>query len=131
MNATQLPKPMVLFDGECGFCSASMRHWMMAGAGSLDFFPSQSGMGDPYGLPPDKPMGSLHLVEEDGSVRKGAEAVFRMMSLCGSLLGRLAWYLYQHVPPFRITSEWGYRRVAERRASISRMMCRLPQESGK
>jgi len=122
---------MVLYDGECGFCSASIRYWMISGAGRVEFFTAQGGMGEPYGLHADQPMGSVHLIEADGRVIRGAEAIFRMMSLCGNLPGKIAWSLYHHVPLFRILSEWGYRRVAERRASLSAMMCRVPRNPKK
>jgi predicted DCC family thiol-disulfide oxidoreductase YuxK len=108
-----------------------MRPWMIAGAGRVEFFPSQGGMGEPFGFPAGKPMGAVHLIEVDGRVRKGAEAVFRMMSLCGSLPGRLAWMMYQHLPLFRIIGEWCYRRLAERRETLSEMVCRLPKNPRK
>jgi hypothetical protein len=76
-------------------------------------------------------MGALHLIEVDGRIRRGAEAVFRMMTLCGSLPGSVASSLYERMTFFRIISEWGYRRIAERRALLSKIVCRVPNHSSK
>lgn len=131
MSIPPRPLPMVLYDGECGFCTSSMRRWMAAGKGCLEFSSSQSGAGADYGFPADQPMGALHLIEVDGRIRRGAEAVFRMMTLCGSLPGSVASSLYERMTFFRIISEWGYRRIAERRALLSKIVCRVPNHSSK
>ena len=125
MSILTRPMPLVLYDGECGFCSASMRRWMISGKGRLEFAAVQSGAGADYGFPANQPMGALHLIEENGRVRRGAEAVFRMMMLCDSFSGSVASRMYEKMTLFRIISEWGYRRVAERRSSLSRLSCRL------
>ena len=131
MSIPPRPLPMVLYDGECGFCSGSLRRWMAVGKGRLEFASSQSGAGADYGFAMDQPMGALHLIEVDGRIRRGAEAVFRMMTLCGSLPGSVASSLYERATFFRIISEWGYRRIAERRASLSKIVCRVPNDSSK
>lgn len=125
------PLPLVIYDGECGFCTASMRRWIIAGIGRLEFSAVQDGEGEAYGFPPDRPMGAVHLIEVDGRIRRGAEAVFRMMALCGSLAGNVAWRMYQRVTVFRILSDWGYRRVAERRAALSKIICLRPNRPEK
>jgi len=103
-----------------------MRRWIIAGNGRLEFSAVQNGEGAAYGFPPDRAMGAVHLIEVDGRIRRGAEAVFRMMALCGNFSGNVAWSIYQRVALFRILSDWGYRRVAERRTALSKMICRLP-----
>jgi hypothetical protein len=72
-------------------------------------------------------MGALHLIEVTGEKRRGAEAVFRMMDLCSNPLGKTAWWLYQGSLPFRGLSNWGYGLVAARRASLSKIVCRIPE----
>ena len=105
-----------------------MRRWIIAGNGRLEFSAVQDGAGEAYGFRSDRPMGAVHLIEVDGRIRRGADAVFRMMALCGSLPGNVAWRMYQRTKLFRILSDWGYRRVAERRVALSKMICRLPHE---
>ena len=131
MSIPPRPLPLVLYDGECGFCTASMRRWIIAGNGRLEFSAVQNGEGAAYGFPPDRAMGAVHLIEVDGRIRRGAEAVFRMMALCGNFPGNVAWSIYQHVTLFRILSDLGYRRVAERRMALSKMICQLPHQSEK
>ena len=126
MSIPPRPLPLVIYDGECGFCTASMRRWIIAGNGRLEFSPVQDGEGAAYGFLPDRPMGAVHLIEVDGRIRRGAEAVFRMMALCGNFPGKVAWSMYQRVALFRMLCEWGYRQVAERRAKLSKMICRRP-----
>ena len=131
MDSPPPSKPMVLFDGECGFCNRSMERWRRAGEGRLDFEPGQSGSGIPYGFSPDRPMGALHLVETTGEIRRGAAAVFRMMDLCGNPYGHLAWLLYPKIRLFRIIADRGYAMVSTRRATLSRMTCAVPSVSRK
>jgi len=125
MSVPSRPLPLVLFDGECGFCTASMRRWIIAGKGRLDFSAVQDGEGVIYGFQPHQPMGAVHLIERDGRIRRGAEAVFRMMALCGSFPGNVAWSMYQRVTLFQMLCDWFYRRVAEHRAILSKMICRV------
>lgn len=121
-----LKNPLVLFDGACGFCAAGMARWKRLGAGKLDFAPSQSGAGEPYGFPAGEALGALRLVESDGEIRSGAAAVFRMMELCGNGAGRAAWELYKKFSIFAAVADWGYARVAERRATLSKFSCKIP-----
>jgi hypothetical protein len=105
-----------------------MERWKKAGDGILDFAPVQDGSGSDFGLPADRPMGALHLVEATGEIRRGAAAVFRMMDLCGNAFGRIAWILYRRVGVFRIASERGYAIVSARRGALQEWTCVAPDE---
>ena len=130
MESPQPPRrPLVLFDGSCGFCTRSIGRWRREGEGRVNVEPVQGGEGIPFGFPPDRPMGALQLVESSGEIRCGAAAVFRMMDLCGNLFGRLAWTLYRKVGPFRYLADRGYALVSARRAALSRMICAVPGSS--
>lgn len=118
--------PLVLFDGECGFCRSGVKRWMQVGEGKLDFAPSQSGQGEAYGFPATQPLGAIHLVERDGQIRTGAAAVFRMMDLCENRAGSVAWTVYKKSGLFRVLADWGYARVAARRAMLSNFSCKIP-----
>jgi predicted DCC family thiol-disulfide oxidoreductase YuxK len=129
MDPMPLDKPLFLYDGACGFCSASMKRWIRSGDGVINFQAVQSGLGETYGLPADRPMGAVHLVETSGEIRRGAAAAFRMMDLCGNPFGRLAWSLYRRVPFVRATSDWGYAQIAARRSRLSVIACRFTQDT--
>ena len=60
---------------------------------------------------------SVHLVEPDGAVYKGAEAVFR--SLASNPRRRVWLTLYQKLPGFTPITEWVYRFVANHRSAFS------------
>ena len=125
MQRIPLPRTLVLYDGNCGFCSASMKRWQAAGKGRLDFAPSQSGRGESHGFPSNEPLGSLCLIEESGDVHTGAAAVYRLMSLCGNPIGKVAWAMHQKFGIFHAISNWGYRQVAKRRNALAKLSCRV------
>lgn len=130
-NGPSIPeKPLVLFDGECGFCRSGMERWMRVGDGKLDFATCQSGQGEAYGFPANQPLGALRLVERDGQIQSGAAAVFRMMELCGNRAGSAAWAIYKKSSLFRAVADWGYARVAERRAALSKFSCKISAPRG-
>jgi hypothetical protein len=103
-----------------------MERWRKRGGGSLKFAPSQSGEGEPYGLPSDKPLGAVKLVECTGEVRSGAPAIFRMMELCGSPGGRMLRSLYEKLSPFRVAADLSYRIVAANRSRLRAGACTMP-----
>jgi predicted DCC family thiol-disulfide oxidoreductase YuxK len=110
-------KPILLYDGDCRFCTAGVSRWHKQPI--VEVLPVQEGAGVPFGLDPDKPMGAIHLVNDHGAIRKGAAAVFRMMELCGDLGGGVLWNLYCRSGWFRALSDRGYAWVAARRAKLS------------
>jgi predicted DCC family thiol-disulfide oxidoreductase YuxK len=107
-----------------------MERWKRLGEGRLDFAPSQSGAGEPYGFQAGQALGAVRLVERDGQIQSGAAAVFRMMELCGSRAGSAAWAIYKNFSLFRAVADWGYARVAERRATLSKFSCKISTTRG-
>ena len=106
----------MIYDGDCTFCSRWIRRWQQTAGGHLDYLPFQ----DPAVAArfPDVPRSqfesAVQLVETDGSVYGGAEAVFRALAYKPHKRSLLDWY--QRSPLFARTSEWGYRLVARHRA---------------
>jgi predicted DCC family thiol-disulfide oxidoreductase YuxK len=117
MTQDRLATPILLYDGSCRFCEAGVARWRNQSI--VEVLPVQGGGGASFGLPPDKPMGALHLIESSGEMWRGAAAVFRMMDLCGDFPGALLWKLYRSVGLFRTLTDWGYGLVAARRAKLS------------
>ncbi|HLH52639.1 MAG TPA: lipase maturation factor family protein [Verrucomicrobiae bacterium] len=112
-------KPLLIYDGDCHFCTVWIRRWRHHTGDHVEYIPFQAEeLGERYPeLPRENFEGAVHLVEPDGSVFSGAEAAFRAFgySSNGSLL--LDWY--QSWPSFGRTAEACYRFVAKRRTLFS------------
>lgn len=112
-------KPTVIFDGDCGFCRRWIAGWRTATGDSVDYFPAQEPeIGRRF---PEIPRGafdaSIQLVETNGEVCHGSEAVFRALSRAPEkrwLLGA-----YERIPLFAKASEACYRFVARHRMFFS------------
>ena len=112
-------KPLLVYDGDCGFCTLWINRWRCATGESVDYLPSQDAqIAERF---PEIPRAafdsSVNLIDPDGSVYNGAEAVFR--SLAHNPNFRWLLDLYQVFPPFAQTTEWGYRLVAKHRPFFS------------
>ncbi|MBA4150689.1 MAG: lipase maturation factor family protein [Verrucomicrobia bacterium] len=117
-------KPLIVFDGDCGFCTLWVRRWEQTTAGDVQFLPSQ----DPTiserfpEIPKEKFETSVQLVQKNGEVYSGSEAVFR-----GLAEGCSKWPLrfYEKVPGFAPVSEAVYGMVSRNRqffSALTRLM---------
>jgi predicted DCC family thiol-disulfide oxidoreductase YuxK len=115
------PKPLMVFDGDCNFCTLWIRRWQQMTGGSVDYLPAQ----DPRVLvqfpeiPHEQFDTAVQLIESDGTVYSGAEAVFR--TLAHSPKRQWPLRTYENSPAFASTTEWAYRFVAEHRILFSRL----------
>jgi predicted DCC family thiol-disulfide oxidoreductase YuxK len=109
----------MIYDGDCSFCTLWIHRWKCATGELVDYLPSQ----DPQVAQrfPEIPRAdfdsSVQLVETDGSVYNGAEAVFRSLSHKENF----GWVLnfYDDFTLFRQTTEWSYHFVATHRTFCS------------
>lgn len=118
-------KPVLIYDGNCGFCRCWLA-WARQSLGDrLEYLPLQ----DPHipgrfpNLSRDRLEESVHLVEPDGTVYCGARAVFEALELGWSSLPIRA---YRRIPGVGPVSELGYRFVARHRsffAVVTRVFC--------
>lgn len=115
-------RPLLIFDGDCGFCRFWVRRWMSATGDRVDYRPYQE-VGDRFPqIPPSAFEVSVQLVEEDGSVHAGAAAALGALGRSPAWAWLLA--LYRGSALFRGCSEALYRFVAARRRSLSRLIPR-------
>jgi predicted DCC family thiol-disulfide oxidoreductase YuxK len=114
-----LERPLVIWDGDCGFCRRSVDHLRARAGERIAFEPYQSAHARFPQVPPEAFAESVHLVEPDGGVSRGAEAVYRALAIAGSRLPLLA---YRWLPGFARASEWGYRLVAAHRPLAARVL---------
>jgi predicted DCC family thiol-disulfide oxidoreductase YuxK len=116
------PKPLLIWDGECHFCRRWIERWREITADQVDYETSQQ-VGDRF---PEISRAqferSVVLVETNGAVFTGAEAVFRSLR-CRSSKRWLAWSYY-HVPGFAPITDAAYKFVAANRGFAS-LMTRL------
>jgi predicted DCC family thiol-disulfide oxidoreductase YuxK len=112
-------KALMIYDGDCNFCSLWVHRWQHAIGEHLDYLPFQ----DPRVASrfPEVPRGQLEtavqLIETDGRVYGGAEAVFRALAHKPHGDWLLGWYERSSV--FARVTEWGYRLVARHRSFFS------------
>lgn len=116
------PKPTIIWDGECHFCRRWIERWREVTAGAVDYVESQK-LGDRFPeINRQQFETSVVLVDTDGGVFSGANAVFRSLRHHRSR----SWpcWSYERVPLFAALSEFGYQTIARHRRLAS-MLTRL------
>ena len=110
-------KPVVIFDGDCNFCRMWIRRWQQTTGDRVDYLPAQAAtVGEKFPeLGREALEQAVHLVEPDGAVRRGADAVTR------ALAPDQAWplWIYQHVPGAAALLEFAYSLIARNRTLFS------------
>ncbi len=112
-------KPLMIFDGDCRFCTLWIRRWNQMTGDKVDYIPFQDTT-----VPRKFPElaraqfeAAVHFIETDGNVYRGAEAVYRSLAYsCGK-----GWLLklYRRSRYFREASEESYAFVAKHRVAFS------------
>ena len=117
--ATPPPRPVMVFDGECGFCSHWIRHWQQMTHEKVDYVPARDARIQAQfpEIPREQFDVAVHLIETDGQVYTGAEAVVRAMAHAQA--HRWPLRAYQFSPVLATTMELGYRVVANHRGFFS------------
>src|SRR5579863_2540493 len=110
--ATEKPleRPLLLFDGDCGFCRYWVARWQAITRGAVDFAPAQAEAARFPQLSPEACAQSVQLITPEGAIYAGAEAVFRARAYAPGRGTALA--LYEHLPGVRPASEAAYRLIA-------------------
>jgi predicted DCC family thiol-disulfide oxidoreductase YuxK len=113
------PKPLMVYDGDCRFCGLWIRRWQQMTGDAVDYLPSQ----DPQiatrfpEIPPEQFQTSVQLIEPDGKVFCGSEAVFRVLAKNPNYHWPL--HFYESSPLVADITEWSYGLVARRRTMFS------------
>jgi predicted DCC family thiol-disulfide oxidoreductase YuxK len=84
---TLLLRPLLIFDGACGFCRAWIARWRQYTGEAVDYAPYQEVADRFPHIPREAFARAVHLVEPDGTVTQAAAAVFRTLELCRRPLG--------------------------------------------
>jgi predicted DCC family thiol-disulfide oxidoreductase YuxK len=111
-------KPLLVYDGDCGFCRRWIARWKTITGERVAYMPSQDYAPSHPEIKPEEFAGSVQLFENDRHYA-GAEAVYRTLA---HVPGHGLWLkIYQKVPPFAWASETFYRLVARHRAIFSKL----------
>ncbi|MDE0298754.1 MAG: lipase maturation factor family protein [Candidatus Poribacteria bacterium] len=109
--------PLVIYDAECDFCRFWIARWRHATSEHVDYISSQE-VGERFPeIPNEHFQNAVQLVNPDGEVFCGAEAVFRAFAHSGRRLWPLG--LYQRLPGFASVAERTYRFIAGHRGFFS------------
>lgn len=109
----------MIYDGECGFCAVWIRRWQQATGDRVEYLAAQDSRVPGLFLenPQEALVAAVHLVETDGSVYRGAEAVFRALGYHAEERWLLDFYEFS--PGFARVSERAYGFIAKHRSFFS------------
>jgi len=110
-------RPVLIFDGNCHFCRRWIERWREVTGDVIAYEPFQEAAERFPEIPRQAFERAVHFIETDGTVHRGAAAVFRSL---GQKPGG-SWLLwgYQHVPGFAAITETAYGLVARNREIAS------------
>jgi predicted DCC family thiol-disulfide oxidoreductase YuxK len=114
-------RPLLVFDGDCGFCRTWVARWRQTVGEHVDYEPFQTAFVRFPTIARSSFRRAAQLIAPDGEVFAGAEAVFRTLALAPGGQGRRWLAAYLHLPGARPAFEWGYRWVADHRPALSRI----------
>jgi predicted DCC family thiol-disulfide oxidoreductase YuxK len=119
--ATPPLKPVLLFDGDCRFCSRWIGRWRQITGAAVDYLPGQdAGVAARFPeIPATRLAAAVQLVDVDGSVYAAAEAVLRTLAHAPG--HRWPLRIYGASPLAARAMEWAYRVVANHRVFFSRV----------
>ena len=105
-------KPILIYDGDCGFCKLWIARWKQLTADKVDYAPYQEVAAHFPQVPEDDFRKSVQFIDADGTITKAAEAVFRSLKYANK-----NWMLWcsENIPGFASISEWFYQIVASHR----------------
>ncbi len=104
-------KPLLIYDGRCGFCKIWIDYWRRLTGDRVDYAPSQE-VADQYPqIPPKAFAQSVQLVRPDGAIVSGARAVFETLGHEKSyerarVLAWLSEAAYQFIAARRTLAYW-------------------------
>jgi lipase maturation factor 1 len=110
---TSRDRPLLVYDGACGFCRFCVDYWAKLTEERIRYAPFQEVSTELPDIPLKEFQRAVQLIQPDGSRSTAAEAVFRTLAYVPGYAWPL--WLYRHFPGFAAVSEIGYRIVATNR----------------
>lgn len=116
INRTKFPpneKPMMVWDGDCGFCKYWVVKWRKITGTRIDYKIYQEVFTDFEDIPKERFQEAVRLIDIDGMIYNGPEAAYRSLWISGK------WYnlfrLYRSNKLFRRFSDYFYDLIAQNR----------------
>jgi predicted DCC family thiol-disulfide oxidoreductase YuxK len=112
-------RPVLVYDGDCGFCGYWARYWHKLTGDSVDYQPYQDVAAQHPSVPVAEFRRAVQYFTQDGQQASAAEASFQTLS---HARGKGFWLaLYRHLPGFAAISELAYAFVAAHREAFYRI----------
>jgi len=112
-------RPVLIYDGDCGFCVYWARYWQKLTGDRVDYRPYQEVAADYPEISVAEFQRAVQYIAPDGRRASAAEASFLTLSRAP---GKGCWlWLYKHVPGFAPVSEWTYAFTAAHRPAFHRI----------
>ena len=113
---------MLVYDGNCGFCTRWVDRIRAITGDRVQYAPSQE-VGHRFPrISPEQFENAVQWIGPDGEVYSGAKAALRVLAFTGPA-GKLLWWAYRRLSWFAATAEAAYRLVARNRKTVS-TVCR-------
>ena len=113
------PRPLLVYDGDCGFCGYSVRYWKKLTGDRVDYRPYQDVAARYPAIPIADFQRAVQFISPDGHRASAAEASFLTLS---HARGKGFWLvLYRKLPGFAIISELVYAFIAAHRPAFHRV----------
>ena len=110
------PRPLLVYDGDCGFCGYWARYWQKLTGDRVDYRPYQEVAAHYPAISPADFQRAVQFIAPDGRHASAAEASFLTLS---HARGKRFWLaLYRTLPGFAAVSELAYAFVAAHRPAI-------------
>lgn len=118
-DAEKKSLPLLIYDGDCGFCIYSVRYWQKLTGDSVNYRPYQEVASQFPKISIDEFQHAVQYVAPDGKISRAAEASFLTLSHSSSKKFWLT--LYRKVPGFAFITEMMYAFIAAHRDAFYRI----------
>lgn len=125
MNEGSFPKPVLIYDGDCAFCTRSVNVLMRLPV-DAEVTAFQFADLELYGTTEERASHEVLWVDRTGRIHGGAQAVARLLLTAGGIYAAAGWML--RTPPIRWIAAGVYRLIANNRQRMpgGTVACALP-----
>lgn len=111
-------RPVLVYDGDCDFCSGQVRYWQRLTGAAIEYRPYQEAAAEYPQIEPQDFARSIQLLMPDGTRYSGAAAAFHVSAAGGRPAGLRASRL---LPGFAALAEAAYRLTSRHRTAADRL----------